>query len=67
MIYCLRTPPPCFQLHQAPLVDLYAGENPLGGLPSVLGQCTRLHRLGLAACGLKGALAPEVGALTTLA
>lgn len=51
---------------QAPLVDLYAGENPFGGFPSVLAGCSKLQRLGLAACGLRGELAPDVGALTSL-
>ena len=51
---------------QAPLTDLFANENPLGAFPSVLASCTRLRRLGLAACGLKGPLPPGAGAMASL-
>lgn len=47
-------------------MDLFVGENPLGSFPPALAACSRLEKLGLAACGLRGALDARVGALTAL-
>ncbi|KIZ02693.1 glycine C-acetyltransferase [Monoraphidium neglectum] len=55
-------------LAQAPLQDLFVGENPIGGgaFPGALGKCGRLAKLGLAACGLRGELPAAIGGMTSL-
>lgn len=51
---------------QAPLKDLFASENPLGSLPPCLARCSRLEKLSLAACGLKGQLPDHIGDMGSL-
>ncbi len=51
---------------QSPLVDLFASESSFSTLPAVLPHCSQLEKLSLAACGLQGELAGEIGRMGAL-